>query len=67
MIITLVALLIVNIINKNSFESDIMAVEEILVIMHYAANMRLMFQSMFYWSNKATPLSESETYEWYRN
>ena len=67
MIITLVALLIVNIINKNSFESDIMAVEEILVIMHYAANMRLMFQSMFYWSNKAAPLSESETYEWYRN
>ena len=67
MLVTLVALLIVNIVNKKSFESDIKAVDEILVIMYYAANMRLMFQSMFYWSNKATPLSERETYEWYRN
>ena len=43
MIVTAIVLLIVNIVDKTSFENDIRTVDEIFVILYYSSNIRLMF------------------------
>ncbi len=60
MILTAIVLLVVNIVDKSYFANDIRTVDEVFVILYYTANIRLMFQSMYYWSNKATPLTPEE-------
>lgn len=59
MLVTAIVLLIVNIIDKISFERDIKAVDGAFKMQYYIANIRLRFQTLYTWSNKNPPMDSS--------